>query len=94
MEIYRHRLIAYSLGDFAGYRNFATEGALGISGILHVKLAANGRFLSGKLVSTVLDRDDRPLPDPDDRAAALVEQLSREDLGRRGAHVAPDGSIT
>jgi len=94
MEIYRHRLIAYSLGDFAGYRNFATAGALGISGILHVKLGADGRFLSGRLVSTELDSDDRPLLDPDDRADALVEELSREDLARRGAHVAPDGTVT
>jgi len=59
-----------------------------------VKLGADGRFLSGNLVSTELDADDRPLLDPDDRADALVQELSREDLGRRGAHVAPDGTIT
>jgi hypothetical protein len=49
MQVYHRRLIAYSLGNFAGYHNFTTEGALGISGILHVKLAADGRFLSGGL---------------------------------------------
>ncbi len=49
MEIYHHRLIAYSLGNFAGYHNFALDGDLGISGILRVKLAADGRFLSRPL---------------------------------------------
>jgi len=94
MQVYHHRLIAYSLGNFAGYHNFTTEGALGVSGILHVKLAADGRFLSGRLVSTVLAGPGQPQLDPDHQGAALVEQLSREDLGARGAHLSADGVIT
>ncbi len=94
MQVYHHRLIAYSLGNFAGYHNFTTEGALGVSGILHVKLAADGRFLSGRLVSTVLAGPGQPQLDPDDQGAALVEQLSREDLGARGAHLSAGGVIT
>ena len=94
MQVYHHRLIAYSLGNFAGYHNFTTEGALGVSGILHVKLAADGRFLSGRLVSTVLAGPGQPQLDPGDQGAALVEQLSREDLGARGAHLSADGVIT
>ena len=94
MQVYHRRLIAYSLGNFAGYHNFTTEGALGISGILHVKLAADGRFLSGRLVSTVLAGAGRPELDPTAQGAALVEQLSREDLGSRGAHLSADGAIS
>jgi len=94
MQVYHHRLIAYSLGNFAGYHNFTTEGALGVSGILRVKLAADGRFLSGRLVSTVLAGPGQPQLDPDGQGAALVEQLSREDLGARGAHLSADGVIT
>ena len=94
MQVYHRRLIAYSLGNFAGYHNFTTEGALGISGILHVKLAADGRFLSGRLVSTVLAGAGRPELDPTAQGAALVEQLSREDLGFRGARLSADGAIS
>jgi hypothetical protein len=94
MEIYKHRLIAYSLGNFAGYHNFTIEGVLGISGILHVKLAAGGRFLSGRFTSTLLTGPGQPVPDPSNRGAALIEQLSREDLGARGAHISSDGVIT
>ena len=43
MQIYRHRLIAYSLGNFAGFHNFDTRGALGASAILHVSLDARRR---------------------------------------------------
>jgi hypothetical protein len=94
MQVYHRRLIAYSLGNFAGYHNFTTEGALGVSGILHVKLAADGRFLSGRLVSTVLAGAGQPELDPAGQAAALVEQLSREDMGGRGAHLSADGVIS
>jgi hypothetical protein len=94
MQVYHRRLIAYSLGNFAGYHNFTTEGALGVSGILHVKLAADGRFLSGRLVSTVLAGPGQPQLDPTGQGAALVEQLSREDLDARGAHLSADGVIT
>ena len=94
MQVYHRRLIAYSLGNFAGYHNFTTEGALGISGILHVKLAADGRFLSGRLVSTVLAGAGQPELDPTGQGAALVEQLSREDMGSRGAHLSADGAIS
>jgi hypothetical protein len=94
MQVYRHRLIAYSLGNFAGYHNFTTEGALGVSGILRVKLGADGRFLSGRLVSTVLAGPGQPRLDPAGQGAALVEQLSREDLGARGAHLGAGGAIT
>ena len=94
MEVYRHRLIAYSLGNFTGYHNFTTEGDLGVSGTLHVRLAADGRFLSGRFVSTGLAGLGMPELDPDGRGAALIEQLSREDLGGRGAHLSRTGLIT
>jgi hypothetical protein len=94
MQVYHRRLIAYSLGNFAGYHNFTIEGALGLSGILHVKLGADGRFLSGRLVSSVLAGPGQPRLDPTGQGAALVEQLSREDLGARGAHLSAGGVIT
>ena len=40
MQFYQGHLIAYSLGNFAGYGNFATGGDLDISVILHVTLSA------------------------------------------------------
>jgi hypothetical protein len=42
----------------------------------------------------VLAGPGQPQLDPDDRGAALVEQLSGEDLGARGAHLSAGGVIT
>jgi hypothetical protein len=93
MEVYRRRLIAYSLGNFAGFHNFSLEGVLGESVVLRVTLAADGRFRSGRLVSVRLVGAGQPVPDPSGAAAELIGQLSRADLGARGIRVGPGGII-
>ena len=48
MEIYKDRLIAYSLGNFATYRAFNIWGFNGIGLILEADMDDTGRFISGK----------------------------------------------
>ncbi len=93
MEIYRGRLIAYSLGNFSGFHNFTLEGVLGESVVLHVSLAADGRFRAGRLASVGLVEEGQPVPDPEGRGAALVAELSQEDFGSKGIEVGADGRI-
>ncbi len=93
IELYRHRLIAYSLGNFCGYHDFATAGVLGESAVLHVNLAPDGSFRSGRLASLRLDEAGRPSPDPEDAAAATVAALSAEDLGPGAVAIGPGGRI-
>jgi poly-gamma-glutamate capsule biosynthesis protein CapA/YwtB (metallophosphatase superfamily) len=93
MEIYRGRLIAYSLGNFSGFHNFTLEGVLGESVVLHVTLAADGTFRAGRLASVSLVEEGQPVPDPEGRGAALVGELSREDFGSKGIEVGVDGRI-
>jgi poly-gamma-glutamate capsule biosynthesis protein CapA/YwtB (metallophosphatase superfamily) len=93
MELYRHRLIAYSLGNFAGYHNFALDGALADSAILRVRLSARGAFLSGRVHSVLLVGAGMPASDPTGAGAQLVAQLSHDDLGSRAVSVTPGGRI-
>jgi poly-gamma-glutamate capsule biosynthesis protein CapA/YwtB (metallophosphatase superfamily) len=93
MERYRGRLIAYSLGNFAGYHNFGLDGALGDSAVLHVKLTAKGAFRSGRITSVRLVDAGMPEPDPAGTGAQLIAQLSRDDLGSRAIRVTPAGRI-
>ena len=93
MEFYHRRLIAYSLGNFAGYHNFTGGGNLSLSGVLRVTLAEDGTFVTGRLVSLRLDGDGRPVPDPSHDALDLVAGLSRADFGRRAARFTPAGVI-
>jgi hypothetical protein len=93
MEIYRRRLIAYSLGNFAGYHNFGLDGVLAESAVLHVRLSAKGAFRSGRITSVRLVDAGMPEPDPAGTGAGLIAQLSRDDLGSRAVQVTPAGRI-
>jgi hypothetical protein len=93
MERYHGRLIAYSLGNFAGYKNFGTGGTLSLSAILSVHLRGDGAFMGGTWTSLRLDDDGLPHPDPSGASARLAARLSREDFGAAAARVSPDGTI-
>jgi Bacterial capsule synthesis protein PGA_cap len=93
MEIYRGRLIAYSLGNFAGYHNFGLDGVLADSAILHVRLAPDGAFRAGRIFSVRLVDAGMPEPDPAGAGAQLIGALSRDDLGSRAVRVTAGGRI-
>ena len=94
IELYKHRLLAYSLGNFSGFQNFATEGALGESVVLHVTLAPDGAFRSGRLASLRLIEAGQPVPDPNEEAAATIATLSAEDFGPTAIEVGPEGRLS
>lgn len=94
MEVYRGRLIAYSLGNFSGYYNFGLEGALGETVVLHARLSPRGAFEGGRLVSVRLVDAGQPVPDSEGGGAALVAQLSKEDFGPRAVRVSAGGRIS
>src|SRR4029077_16613340 len=47
VELYKNTAIAYSLGNLAGFHNFATGGNLSLSGIVRVTINTDGSFLAG-----------------------------------------------
>jgi hypothetical protein len=93
MEIYRGRLIAYSLGNFCGFHNFDTAGVLGASAVLHATLDPDGAFRSGRIASVRLVEAGRPVPDPTGEGARLIRRLSREDLGKGAVRIGGEGRI-
>jgi hypothetical protein len=93
MEWYRGRLIAYSLGNFVGYRTLNTAGVTGVTGILQVSLARNASWVAGDLVPLTIAGSGIPRPDPVAAAHRLVRKLSRQDFGRRAMSVSPTGIL-
>jgi poly-gamma-glutamate capsule biosynthesis protein CapA/YwtB (metallophosphatase superfamily) len=89
MEWYKGRLIAYSLGNFAGYDVFSLGGALSTSA-----LDGAGRFESGQLVPTHMVGAGMPALDPSEAAHGVVRTLSREDFGARGVKVSREGVLS
>jgi poly-gamma-glutamate capsule biosynthesis protein CapA/YwtB (metallophosphatase superfamily) len=93
MEVYKERLIAYSLGNFATYYGISVEGNRGIAPVLISTLDQDGRFVAGRIYSTVQVRPGGPIPDPQQRVLTLIQNLSLQDFGTPGIEFREDGSI-
>lgn len=93
MEWYKQRLIAYSLGNFLGWKTFNVSGITGVSGLLQLTLNADGSWVSGALVPVTLAPDGIPRPDPEEAAHGVVRRLSKQDFGRRGVRVSRTGVL-
>jgi hypothetical protein len=94
MEIYKERLINYSLGNFCTYGWFQLAGETALTGILETKVAADGKFISGKFHSGKLVGRGSPALDPDGQAIKVVRKLSEMDFGANAPKIADDGTIT
>lgn len=96
LEVYRGKLIAYSLGNFLTYGYFNVKGPNGVSVILQVRLDGDtGRFLEGRLVSVKQVKGGVPRIDPEGEGLRLMENLSRrnEGEGDSGLLICENGSL-
>jgi len=94
MEWYHGHLIAYSLGNFVGYQNFGSGGALSLSGILTITLKTDGSFAAARFTSLSLSGINQPFVDSSGASSTLVNQLSSQDFAGQGVSINPDGSIS
>jgi hypothetical protein len=95
MEFYKGRLIAYSLGNFAGGGNtLRGDGVLKYGGILKVSLTKDGSWASGEFLSTAMSSSGKPTMDSGDNGRKQVDKLSRSDFGDTRAAISSDGAIT
>ena len=79
-ELYRKRLIAYSLGNFMGYRTFGIHGYTGYSLILDTYLDADGKLAGGKIIPVLLKSNGIPYLDKENKIIPLIKSLSKEDF--------------
>jgi hypothetical protein len=95
LEFYQGRLIAYSLGNFAGGGNtLNSAGNLGLGAVLKVSLEPGGGFAGGELISTHMYDAGLPKRDSQQRSLALVRDVTGRDFPETGARLGPDGEIT
>jgi poly-gamma-glutamate capsule biosynthesis protein CapA/YwtB (metallophosphatase superfamily) len=93
LEIYKDRLIAYSLGNFVAYGRFSLKGPTGKTFILQTTLKKDGTFEEGKIVSVDIKRPGIPSVDPDGYSLSLVKELSSEDFGENAPVIKDDGTF-
>jgi poly-gamma-glutamate capsule biosynthesis protein CapA/YwtB (metallophosphatase superfamily) len=85
MEMYKGKLIAYSLGNFLGYRTLSTAGETGYSMILEVKMSPEGSLEKAKIIPVRMNRQGIPSIDQNFKTVQLVRYLNKHDF--------PDSSL-
>lgn len=94
MEIYKDRLIVYSMGNFATYGMFNLKGAQGLTGIYEITIGADGKFLSGKINSAKQIERGIPVLDKTNESVRVVRELSKADFPATAPKIADDGTFS
>lgn len=80
MELYKGRLIAYSLGNFCTYGRFNLKGHNGTAPLLQIKTTRDGEFLEGLIIPIFQTPKKGPAPDPKNRAIKDIVELTKKDF--------------
>ena len=94
LELYRGRLIAYSLGNFATFGGMNVTRESGLAPLLTVQLESDGAFIGGSIESFRQLPFTPPALDSKRRALRLMQRLSAEDFPASPLVFGRGGSIT
>lgn len=93
MEMYKNRLIAYSLGNFCTYKSVSVAGVCGLAPLLKVYVNKKGEFLSGRIISFKQAHDKGLMQDTLNRAALRIRTLTETDFPDAGLRISDSGEI-
>jgi hypothetical protein len=80
LELYKGKLIAYSLGNFIGYRTLSTGGNLSYSLILETELDIEGNLIAGKVIPVYIQEPGIPYIDQYFRSVQFLRNLIESDF--------------
>ena len=93
MEMYKGKLIVYSMGNFATYGMFGLKGATSLSAIFEITINRDGSFAGGKIIPAKQIGRGGPVLDDTGAAIKKLQELSAADFGANAPKIADDGSI-
>jgi poly-gamma-glutamate capsule biosynthesis protein CapA/YwtB (metallophosphatase superfamily) len=93
MELYKNRIIAYSLGNFCTYARFNLSGSNGLAPILKLHITREGKFISGKVIPVVQIGSGTPIIDNRKRVISEIRELMMEDFPETLIQINDDGDI-
>lgn len=91
MEIYNNSFIAYSLGNFVGYKQFSLAGNNGISAILQITLNDNLKINSAKVIPIKLINGGIPSVDSSNEAIKKLNNYADLDFPNGGIKFNSEG---
>lgn len=93
VEVYKDRLIAYSLGNFLTYGRFNLKGVSGEAPLLEVMTTGTGKFVEGQIHSFYQSYSLGPEEDPKKRAMRSIKKLTEEDFPENPIIIDDEGRI-
>lgn len=79
LEIYKGKIIAYSLGNFACFGGFNLKYPRNVSFILKVRVDKKGNFTGGEIIPLLLEPPGIPKYDETGIAVDIIKKLLQED---------------
>jgi poly-gamma-glutamate capsule biosynthesis protein CapA/YwtB (metallophosphatase superfamily) len=93
LELYRERLICYSLGNFCTYARFNLKGANGYAPIIRVTVDKQGKFLKGMITAVKQTGEGGPVPDESRHAIETIQHLTGIDFPETPLVISGEGEI-
>ncbi|MGD1873516.1 MAG: CapA family protein [Mastigocoleus sp.] len=93
VEVYKGKLIAYSLGNFIGYRTLSTVGQTGYSMILETTINTTGKLESAKIIPVRMTKVGIPYADQNFLTVQLVRRLTQQDFPNTPVQINRKGEI-
>ncbi|MCJ8281952.1 MAG: CapA family protein [Rivularia sp. ALOHA_DT_140] len=93
MEMYKGKLIAYSLGNFLGYRTLSSVAQAGYSMILEVKMSPQGSVEKAKIVPVRMNKQGIPYIDQNFKTVQLVRYLNKSDFPQSPIEINQKGEL-
>lgn len=94
IELYKGRLIAYSLGNFCTYGRFNLKSHNGIAPVLRLKIDKNGEFIEGSLIPVFQKPKKGPSFDPKNQAINDIIELTAQDFPQTNLSIDKSGKIS
>ncbi len=93
LELYKNRLIAYSLGNFCTYKSVSVAGVCGYAPIVKVHVNKKGEFLNGRIIANKQTHEGGLERDTLNRVVARIKKLTQMDFPKSGLDIGDDGGI-
>jgi poly-gamma-glutamate capsule biosynthesis protein CapA/YwtB (metallophosphatase superfamily) len=94
IEVYRKRLISYSLGNFCTYKGINVAGINGLAPIVKVFTNTAGEFLKGEITPTVQSHATGVRIDTEKSVIKIIQELSKKDFPESEIQIDDNGLIT
>jgi poly-gamma-glutamate capsule biosynthesis protein CapA/YwtB (metallophosphatase superfamily) len=93
IEVYKKRLIAYSLGNFCTYGRFNLKGENAEAPLLKTRVNSQGELIDGTIYAFKQSYSDGPKIDPTKKVIKTISELSQEDFPENEIYIDDNGRI-